>query len=119
MTAGSISRLDARTEAVESYLDVTLDPDGHPGINDEITDTIRRWTPFWARIVPHFGVEYEDGMVRLEWQLDGWDCSMEIDSNGQGFAHRYSSNTDEDAEVELASFDHAFSVADRWTAGTW
>ncbi len=106
---------------VLAYLDRALGGDSADGINEAVVGMIRRWTPHWLRVAPHFGVAFSDEIVRIEWRRDEWDCSMEIDGDGGVYAHRYCSDSDTDAEVELSSFDddEVSALVAAWTEGSW
>lgn len=106
---------------VLTYLDHALGDDTAGRINEAVVGMIRRWTPHWLKVAPHFGVGLSDDIVRIEWQRDGWDFSMEIDVDGGVYAHRYCSESDTDAEAELPSFDgdDASALVAAWTEGAW
>ncbi len=107
--------------AVLAYLDTALSPEKTSTVNDTVVGIVRRWTPSWLRVAPRFGVAVAGSNVRVEWELDGWDCSIEIGTDGTMYAHRYRAENDEDVELELASFDgkEAASLVANWTVGAW
>lgn len=104
---------------VLDYLDHAFSDEEAEGIDEVVMHKIRRWTPHWLKVAPHFGVAFSDGIVRIEWQRDEWDCSLEIDVDGGVYAHRYCSDSDTDVDVELSSFegDDVSALVAAWTEG--